>query len=329
LKLRFPQCTSGLYFLIEIDMDGVQVGSFPKGDQLDVEGLQRQLETTLLGIGNKLLYLPVVTSTNAFAMQLAHERPEEGVVVLTDSQTAGKGRQGRRWVDVSGCNVLSSTMLRPLFPPHMLIMVASLAVVDTVAEMCNITATIKWPNDVLIEDRKVAGILIETSHDLSGQLVAILGIGVNVNGRILDVPVGASLVTMYAQNSFARETPLHQDQAAAITSATTLAMECGHSLSRETFIANMLQHIEADYLALQHEARYPSPTRYDSSAFQSLRERWRNRLSTLGRAIQVRQGGTVVSGIAEDVDENGELLLRCHSGELINITWGDVGYPAR
>jgi BirA family transcriptional regulator, biotin operon repressor / biotin---[acetyl-CoA-carboxylase] ligase len=171
--------------------------------------------------------------------------------------------------------------------------------------------------------------LIETSHDLSGQLVAILGIGVNVNGRILDVPVGASLVTMYAQNPSARETPLHQDQAAAITSATTLAMECGHSLSRETFIANMLQHIEADYLALQHEARYPSPTRYDSSAFQSLRERWRNRLSTLGRAIQVRQGGTVVSGIAEDVDENGELLLRCHSGELINITWGDVGYPAR
>jgi BirA family biotin operon repressor/biotin-[acetyl-CoA-carboxylase] ligase len=208
-------------------------------------------------------------------------------------------------------------------------MVASLAVVDTIAETCDITATIKWPNDVLIEDRKVAGILIETSHDLSGQLVAILGIGVNVNGRILDVPVGASLVTVYAQNSSARETPLHQDQAPAIISATTLAMECGHSLSRETFIANMLQRIEADYIALQYEAQYPSPTLYGSSAFQSLRERWRNRLSTLGRAVQVRQGGTVVSGIAEDVDENGELLLRCHSGELINITWGDVGYPAR
>src|SRR5258708_11322781 len=142
LKLRFPQCTSGLYFLIEIDMDGVHVGSFPESDQLDVEGLQRQLETSFFGIGRRLLYLPVVTSTNAFAMQLARERPEEGVVVLTDSQTAGKGRQGRRWVDVSGCKVLLSTLLRTLFPAHLLIMVASLALIYTVPQPFPLTPTI-------------------------------------------------------------------------------------------------------------------------------------------------------------------------------------------
>src|SRR6266581_900414 len=158
--------------------------------RLNVEAIQRQLATRFFGVGNKLLYLPIVDSTNSIAMQLANERPDEGVVVLTDSQTAGKGRQGRRWVDVFGCNVLSSTLLRPLFPPHFLVMIASLAVVDAINETCGIVATIKWPNDVLVGDRKVSGILIETSHDHAGQLVAILGIGVNVNGRIQDVPAG-------------------------------------------------------------------------------------------------------------------------------------------
>src|SRR5579864_7329825 len=132
---------------------------------LDIETLARYLDTQYFGCGDRLLYLPTVDSTNTLAMQLAHERPAEGLVILTDSQTAGKGRQGRRWVDVPGCNVLSSILLRPLFPPHLLVMIASLAVVDSIAETCKIAATIKWPNDVLVEDRKVAGILIETSHD--------------------------------------------------------------------------------------------------------------------------------------------------------------------
>ena len=99
---------------------------------LDIEALQRQLTTQFTGVGDRLVYLRTVESTNTLAMQLAYERPEEGLVVLTDSQTAGKGRQGHRWVDVSGCNILSSTILRPYFPPHLLVMVASLAVVDSI-----------------------------------------------------------------------------------------------------------------------------------------------------------------------------------------------------
>src|SRR5207237_4036485 len=95
-------------------------------------------------------------------------------------------------LDVLGCNVLSSTLLRPLFPPHLLVMLASLAVVDSIAQTCAMGATIKWPNDVLVGDRKVAGILIETSREPAGRLVAILGIGVNVNGRIQDLDAVAA-----------------------------------------------------------------------------------------------------------------------------------------
>lgn len=277
---------------------------------LNIEVLRRQLDTRFFAIGDRLLYLPVVDSTNVLAMQLVHQRLDEGVVVLADSQTAGKGRQGRQWVDVSGCNVLASTLLRPLFPPHLLLMISSLAVVDAIAETCGVSTTIKWPNDILVENRKVAGILIETSHDQTGRTVAILGIGINVNGHIQELA--------------------EQSQASLVTTATTLETVCGHMVSRETLIAHLLRHIETDYLALQHE--YMSTSSISKEQYRPIsrlmRERWRSRLSTLGRTIQVRQGDTLVSGFAEDVDDYGELLLRGQSGELVSITWGDVGYPA-
>jgi len=293
-------------------------------EHLDIEEIHRQLETQFFGVGERLLYLPSVDSTNTRAMQLAHERPQEGVVVLTDSQTAGKGRLGRRWVDVSGRNVLCSTLLRPIFPPYLLIMLASLAVVDAVSETCGVSTSIKWPNDVLIGNRKVAGILIETSHDTDGQLIAILGIGVNVNGSVQDMvalsPAGISSVGMQPQ----RQAPVPLSAL-----ATTLETAYGQYVSRETFIAHLLRNIEVAYLALQQEARNTFTTTVISTPVtRSIRERWRTHLSTLGRAIEVRQGNTVVSGIAEDVDETGELLLRNHSGEVVTITWGDVGYSA-
>jgi BirA family biotin operon repressor/biotin-[acetyl-CoA-carboxylase] ligase len=271
------------------------------------------LDTEFIGKADRFVFLPIVDSTNTLAMKLAQQGSEEGVVVLTDSQKAGKGRQGRRWVDRAGCNVLLSLLLHPLFPPHLLVMVASLAVVDTITTISGIAATIKWPNDVLIGERKVAGILIETSHDLSGRLVTIVGIGVNVNGHISNYADQVSDSSLSAQWLSEK--------------ATTLAQECGHELSREAFIAHLLLHIERSYLALQQEARITrtANTTPSISASRLIREKWSNRLSTLGRAIQVRQGDTLLSGVAEGVNENGELLLRSYSGERISITWGDIG----
>ncbi len=279
---------------------------------LDVEALRFLLKTQAIGIGEQLVYMPEVASTNTLAMRLAHERPEEGLVVLTDSQTAGKGRQGRHWVDTPRCNVLSSILLRPLFPPHLLVMVASLAVVEAIARTCGVQASIKWPNDVLIGDRKVCGILIETSHNPHGHLLAVLGIGINANGH----PRGS-----VEQKGVEVELS---------TIATTLEVTCGHPVCREALLANLLVEIEKDYLALQQEAMQPPVAApFDGPVARLIRERWQDHLSTLGRTVMVHQGDSVVEGVAEAVDDTGTLLLRRPSGELVCIAWGVVEHFPR
>jgi len=297
--------------------------------QLSVQQIKEYLDTQLLGTYDRLVYEPVVDSTNSLAMRLAQEGSEEGIVVLTDSQTAGRGRLGRQWVDATGMNVLSSTILRPTFPPYLLVMVAALAVVEAIADTTQLTASIKWPNDVLLAEQKVSGILIETGHDRSGHLIAILGIGVNINGHI----------TQYIEHSNVQvHAPLQNNSPGLVAKATTLEEASGDVVKRERFIARMLYHIEERYLALQQAAQGPQNTddramgtlkaqdRQGYNAISRLvREQWRDRLSTLGRTVQVQQGEKLLSGVAEDVNDQGELLLRSHSGEQISISWGDVG----
>lgn len=284
-----------------------------RASSLDPEAIQRRLETQVFGIADKLVYLPVVDSTNTRAMQLALAGAKEGTVVLADTQTAGKGRMGRPWFDIPEDDILLSIVLHPLFPAHYIVEFASLAVVQAIQATCQLAAEIKWPNDVLIDNRKVSGMIIETSRTADGQIIAIPGIGVNANGTMqqwLDT---------------------HQDQAPLLAAATTLETVRRH-VNREIFIAHLLKGLEADYLALQQEARAgsissTSSARSDQSASHRIWERWRSQLSTLGRTVEVNQGERIVSGIAEDVNTDGELLLRRDSGELTVITLGDVGYP--
>jgi BirA family biotin operon repressor/biotin-[acetyl-CoA-carboxylase] ligase len=302
----------------------VKQTSTAQSRHFDVQTLRDQLTAQIFGVGDRLIFVPIVDSTNILAMHLAQQGSDEGTVVLTDSQTAGKGRLGRPWLDVQGYNALSSTILRPLFSPYLLVMIASLAVVDAIAQTCGVTARIKWPNDVLIDDQKVAGILIETSRDLNGRMVAIIGIGVNVNGHIEHITQNVPHIPVVGH--IGHTVRSQQARSGLAATATTLEVQCGHEVSRETFIAHLLQYLETHYLALQQEAQDSAIATYQS-ATRLIREQWRSQLSTLGRTIEVRQGDTILSGVAEDVDNNGELLLRCYSGERVTITWGDIGYP--
>jgi BirA family transcriptional regulator, biotin operon repressor / biotin---[acetyl-CoA-carboxylase] ligase len=276
----------------------------PTFQSLDVNYLRQKLKAQLFGGEHRLLYFPVTDSTNTQAIQLVANSAEEGVVVIADAQTGGRGSRGRRWLDIPGNNIILSIVLYPLFPPNLLIKMASLGVAETITQMCNISPSIKWPNDTLIGKRKVSGILIETKRISEKQIGTVLGIGVNVNGNIekwqKDLRVDASL----------------------LANATTLETECGQSVNRETFICILLQNLEAYYLALQEETQVGS-----HQTSNTIHERWRDRLSTLGRDVEVRQKERTIAGIAMDVNSDGELLLRCQSGEIITISWGEVGFP--
>src|SRR5579875_1990795 len=130
-------------------------GQMANSERLHLDRLRQMLGTRLIGRGEaRLFYVPVVDSTNTMAMLRAVEAVPgeslEGLVVLTESQTAGRGRQGRRWVDVAGRNVLLSLVLYPRFPLPLMTMFSALAVLEAIADTAGLVAAIKWPNDILI-----------------------------------------------------------------------------------------------------------------------------------------------------------------------------------
>lgn len=255
---------------------------------LDERDLRERLAE--LPLGQPLIYLPVVGSTNTHAMELARAGAAEGTLVVTDEQPEGRGRAGRVWRSMPRRQALLSLVLRPDFPPQFLVMMAALAVANVVEDMTGVTPEIKWPNDVLAEGRKLCGILIETGAGADGGAFAVLGIGLNVNGHFASDPELAGR-------------------------AATLAELAGHDLVREQVIAELLANVSLLYRSL-HEGGV--------AGREIVWMLWRARLATLGRHVRISQGTLTEEGIAEDVDAGGALLLRRADGSQIAISWGDV-----
>jgi len=236
-------------------------------------------------IGQKVICYPSLTSTMAAAKREVQRGAVEGTVVIADEQTAGRGRIKRVWLSPKGSIALSIVLYPSVVNLPSLIMLASLAVVHSIETVTGLRSRIKWPNDVLANDRKVCGILIESS--VRGNIVdyAIIGIGVNVNLRLSDFP----------------EIP---------ATATSLSDELGRDVPRLRIIRRLLVEMERLYLALQ--------------AGGSIYEEWRDSLVTLGRKVKVKSGKTVYEGVAESVARDGSLLLRHSDGNLSKIVAGDA-----
>ena len=210
---------------------------------------------------------------------------EEGAVVVAETQTASRGRMGRRWVSEAG-NLYFSVLFRPQADALALLSpLSGVAVARAIRQTAGLYPSIKWPNDVMIEDRKVAGILAESA--LSGSSVehAVVGIGINV---ALDVAADPEI-------------------AATATSLNGLT----HSeIDRGELLRRILQHMDAQYLDLRR-GRSPIPE-------------WRRWLDTLGQRVTVTHHGTSNTGFAEEIDDLGNLRLRADDGELLTLTAGDV-----
>jgi BirA family biotin operon repressor/biotin-[acetyl-CoA-carboxylase] ligase len=236
-------------------------------------------------VGRDILYHYAVPSTMETAKEAAGRGAQEGTIILAEEQTAGRGRLGRSWLSPRG-GISLSIILRPNIKQlPQLIMIASLAVSRSIEKTCGIKADIKWPNDILIRDRKVCGILVESA--IRGQTVdwAIIGIGLNVNLNPADFPDIAAI-------------------------ATSLSTELGRKVSRLDIITHLLSEIELLYTA--------------SRRGKPIYKEWRSRLETLGRKVRIEYEGIFEEGQAEDVDDDGSLLLRRSDGSLATITTGEV-----
>jgi BirA family biotin operon repressor/biotin-[acetyl-CoA-carboxylase] ligase len=232
-----------------------------------------------------LRYFPTLDSTNTYAMRLPPGEAQEGLVIITDHQTAGRGRVGRGWEGFARQQLTFSVILMPPFAANWLMMASALAVSEATTGVTGLAPAIKWPNDVLIGGKKVCGILIETSGE-----IAVIGIGVNVNGSLAHLPELA-------------------------TRATTLEDEAGQPFSREALATAILLALAEHYEAMRSQG---------DAGREAVRLAWRDRLITLGAEVRVDQGQTQVTGWAEDVAEDGALIVRRDDGERVLITWGDV-----
>lgn len=241
-------------------------------------------------IGQRVHWFEEIESTNDFAKQIAETGAVHGEVVIAEAQRAGRGRRGRTWSSPPGKSLYFSVVLRPDIPPSRapeLTLLASVAVCQAIRSAGVSSAGIKWPNDVLIGDRKAAGILTEMAAEPDEVQWVVLGIGVNVNADPEDFP----------------------DELKPI--ATSLAIERGQKLPRALFAAAVLTSLE-EWL-----------DRHSDEGFAPVRAAWKEMCQTLGRAVRVVTSDRQIEGLAEDVDETGALLVRTPSG-LERVLSGDV-----
>lgn len=252
-------------------------------DNLSPASITDNLETQF--IGQRIIYYPRLTSTMEVAKQEAKRGAVEGTVVITEEQTAGKGRIKRVWSSPRGSIALSIILYPDMSDLPFLIMLASLAVVHSIKAVTGLESQIKWPNDVLINGKKVCGILSESDLRTNRVAYTIIGIGINANFKLSDFP----------------EIP---------QTATSLTDELGREVSRRDVIRRLFVEIERLYLALPDT--------------ESIYQEWRSRLVTLAKKVQVQSGETILEGIAESITRAGSLILRHSNGNSTEIVAGDV-----
>lgn len=242
-------------------------------------------------IGREIVYLPQTESTNTHARNLAENGAVDGTVVIADQQSGGKGRLGRFWVSPPGVNLYLSLILRPdieLSQATQMTFLTAVAVAEAVEAVGDFAPQLKWPNDVLMNGRKVAGLLNELSAETERIHFMVLGIGVNLNMAADQFPTNLR------------------------SPATSLLIEGGKVVPRLEFTRQLLQKTDRLY------------ARYLESGFDVVRAAWEERCNMLGRRVEVDFQHSRLTGIARGIDEAGALLLTLPDGTEERVLAGDV-----
>ena len=240
-------------------------------------------------IGRDIEVFEQTTSTNDVIEKLARDGVREGVVVFAESQTKGRGRLGRKWMSPPRKGLWFSILLRPELRPQettQLTVASATALRRAIKTVTGLSAEIKWPNDLLLGGKKVAGILTEMSAEVDRVRHVILGIGVDVN-----------------QEEFPPELR---------KLATSLKIETGREISRAELAVEILRELDFDY------------ARIGGGKFPAVADEWEAGCATIGKNVSVQMGARQVRGRAEALDDDGALLVRTEHGHLERIIGGDV-----
>jgi len=244
-------------------------------------------------MGKKIHYYAEIDSTNSAAYQLALKGAREGEIVIAESQAKGRGRLGRQWASPAFSNLYLSVILRPELLPHkasLITFMAAVAAADAIENYSGLTPVIKWPNDLLLKGRKVAGLLNEIHSETDRIHFIILGMGINLNMDRDSCPLEVR------------------------ARATSLKEETGQAISRKEFVCVLLKQLEQWYERFLEEGGGP------------VLKAWRDRARIKGKEVKVTSFGDVLSGRAIDVDSDGALILRTRDGERKRIVAGDIEY---
>ncbi|MEP6774534.1 MAG: biotin--[acetyl-CoA-carboxylase] ligase [Chloroflexota bacterium] len=259
------------------------------------ESIRRRLRTLI--IGKQIDLYPQIGSTNDLAREAGRKGAPEGLVILSDEQVRGRGRLGRTWTAPPGSSILCSVLLRPRFSPQQafyLTIAASLAILRGIRQVHVVSrppslvhAAIKWPNDVLLNGRKVSGVLCESDFSGGDWAFAIVGFGINVN--------------------------LHRDGFGDLRDrATSLSAEFGHEVGRAALLAAILAELEAFYLSMQN------------GQFNPIYTEWAASMETLGKQVSVDYGREQITGQALRVELDGSLIIRTPDGTERSVLAGDI-----
>jgi BirA family biotin operon repressor/biotin-[acetyl-CoA-carboxylase] ligase len=259
-------------------------------DALLADDLVARLGSTRV-VGRDIQVFEQTTSTNDVVERLARDGVPEGAVVFAEGQTKGRGRLGRRWMSPKRKGLWFSVLLRPNLRPQettQLTVISATSLRRAIKKVTGLQAEIKWPNDLLIKGRKVAGILTELSAELDRVRHVILGMGVDVNQDAAGFPPELRAI------------------------ATSLSVEAGAAVSRAELAVEVLRELDADYALV------------GAGKFSTLADEWEEACVTIGRNVLVHMGDRHFRGFAESLDDDGALLIRTEHGLLARVIGGDV-----
>ena len=242
-------------------------------------------------IGSDIVFLPEIDSTNNLAKKRARNNAQEGLVIIAESQTGGRGRMGRLWHSPPETGIYLSILLKPNLKPDQLSLITLLAGVSTILtinELSHQRANLKWPNDILINNKKVCGLLCEMTQKQGDSFSVVIGIGINVNQMPEQFP------------EYLKKT------------ATSLRIVNGSPINRLTLIRSLLTALDREYHFFLTEGG------------SSVIKKWKLNTDLFGKRVAVKRGKVITMGTAINLDESGRLVVCRDNGHDETIDSGEI-----